>query len=72
LCDSLLFGHAFLGCDTTFKQFGKGKAMALKLLNTNVQFQRLSTVFYLPTSSIEEIDAAGESAMCIVYGVITY
>ncbi len=68
LCDSILFCHAFLGCDTTSKPFGKGKATALKLLNTNVQFQSLSKVFYLHNCSIEEIDAAGASAMCMVYG----
>jgi hypothetical protein len=28
----------------------------------------LSTFFYLPNCSIEEVDGAGESSMCIVYG----
>ncbi|EFX73920.1 hypothetical protein DAPPUDRAFT_109417 [Daphnia pulex] len=38
-----------------------------KIINPE-NLEGLLTLFYLHTSSIEEIDAAGESAMCIVYG----
>lgn len=63
----MLFCRAFLGCGTTSKP-GKGKNIPLRLQSTSIHFQSVSKTFYKPYCAIEEIDAAGESAMCIVYG----
>lgn len=68
LCSSILFCHAFLGCDTTSKPFGKGKCASLKLQNTNSDFKIVSKIFYESESTKQDIDTAGENAMCIVYG----
>lgn len=69
VCTSLLFYHSFLGCDTTSKPFKKGKAIALKLQNTNPMFKNLLTkVFYKSNSTYQEIEVAGESVMCMIYG----
>ena len=63
----ILFVHAFMGCDTTSKPFGKGKSVTLKLSNTNQDFWSLGKIFYNKNCTKNEIDAAGESAMNVVY-----
>ena len=35
ICGNILFVHAFLGCDTTSRLFGIGKAAELKLVKEN-------------------------------------
>lgn len=63
----ILFVHAFMGCDTTSKPFGKGKSVSLKLSNTNQDFWSLGKIFYNKNCTKNEIDAAGESAMNVVH-----
>jgi hypothetical protein len=67
LCSSILFCHAFLGCDTTSKPFWKRKSTTLKLQNTNSDFKILSKVFYDSDSTKQNIDSAEENVMCIIY-----
>lgn len=67
ICNVILFVHAFLGCDTTSKPFGKGKNVTLKLSSTNDVFKSLAQLFYKSNCSQNEIDVAGERAMIIVY-----
>jgi hypothetical protein len=38
VCRDLLFVHAMLGCDATSRLFGFGKAVGLKLIQTNQTF----------------------------------
>jgi len=40
VCGFVLFVHAKLGCDTTSRLFGFGKAVALKKMRSNKAFQR--------------------------------
>lgn len=67
-CSSLLFAHAFLGCDTTSKPFGIGKSASLKLICENVAFKGLAKTFYGPNSTSQDIQDAGEKAMIMIYG----
>ena len=67
-CKLLLFAHAFLGCDTTSKRYGVGKATGLKLIRDNEDFKMMAETFFNKISSVEDIDRAGERAMVIVYG----
>ncbi len=46
ICDDILFAHAFVGCDTTSKPFGIGKAITLKLLSTKPDFKNYAIFFY--------------------------
>ncbi len=67
VCDSMLFVHAFLGCDTTSHIHGFGKAVALKMIRTNTNFQEQAKIFENPNSSKAEIISAGEKAMVLLY-----
>ena len=45
ICGNILFVHAFLGCDTTSRLFGIGKAAGLKLVKENEIFREQAEVF---------------------------
>ena len=47
----IFFIHAASGCDTTSAVYRKGKADALKTLESNEELQRQIGVFYIKTSS---------------------
>ena len=68
ICDNILFGHAFVGCDTTSKPFGIGKTVTLKLLSTKPDFKNYASVFYKEDCQTALIDENGEKAMILVYG----
>lgn len=68
LCQSILFAHAILGCDTTSRVFGFGKAVGLKLLQKNKTFIEQAKVFNRKGCSQAEIVAAGEKALLCLYG----
>lgn len=63
----LLFCHALLGCDTTSRLYGIGKAAALKKLQDE-EFSKVADVFLNPSSSKHEVIEAGEKALLIIYG----
>ena len=63
ICDNLLFAHALLGCDTTSRVFGIGKAEALKKLRTNAFLREKADVFQDPHATPEDIRIAGENAL---------
>ena len=63
----ILFIHAASGCDTTSAIYRKGKAAALKTLESHEELQRQIGVFYIKTSSCEEISSAGESYLAALY-----
>jgi hypothetical protein len=64
--NNILFAHAILGCDTTSKPYGVGKAKSLKLLSTSTTFQMMAAKFYEQDATIGVIKKAGEVAM--IYG----
>ena len=66
ICGNILFVHAFLGCDTTSRLFGIGKAAGLKLVKENEIFREQAEVFRSVKSSKDQVIAAGEKAMTIV------
>ena len=45
ICGNILFEHAFLGCDTTSRLFGIGKAAGLKLVKENETFREQAEMF---------------------------
>ena len=66
ICRNILFVHAFLGCDTTSRLFGIGKAAGLKLVKENEAFREQAKVFRSVNSSKDQVIAAAQKAMTIV------
>ena len=64
---SLLFLHAWSGCDTTSAIFGYGKASILKKFTSSEKFQNLSKVFYLHDAGHILISHAGIQIFSILY-----
>lgn len=59
----------YTGCDTTSRLHGLGKGTALAKLHYGDQaFKAVSDVFYNSKDIPAQVYAAGESAMCILYG----
>ncbi|CAH3149612.1 unnamed protein product, partial [Porites lobata] len=67
LCLLLPFVHAVSGSDTTSRLYGVGKGAALRKLRSDSAFKEAAYVF-TRQSSLEEIVAAGEKALCCLYG----
>ena len=62
----ILFLHAFSGCDTTSRIFIKDKYPVLKL-HDDKRFQQVADIFMDPASSKENVVAAGETGMILLY-----
>ena len=67
LCNSILFLHSFLGCDTTSRVFGIGKGIAVKKFKDSQFLQDQASVFNSVETSVEEIAKAGENALVCLY-----
>jgi len=67
VCRNILFVHAVLGCDTTSAVYGLGKGAALKALMCNTQFHRQAEIFASQESAKEQVIAAGETALVLLY-----
>jgi hypothetical protein len=67
LCASLLFGHAFLGCDTTSRIYHAGKGTIINILKTNPLMQRVAEVFTARDQTHEAVELAGEEAMVSIF-----
>ena len=65
LSRSLLFLHAFSGCDTTSRPYGIGKVSVLKKYG---ELTWCCSIFISPSSSKAVIEKAGEDALLIIYG----
>ena len=64
----IFFVHAILGCDTTSRLHGLGKASALKMVTKNEQFLRLTHLFCGDAeTSKEAIVRAGEDVLVYLY-----
>ena len=68
-CSNILFVHAFLGCDTTSRVNGIGKAQSMKQFKNSQQFGSQAKVFNSDASNIskDELVAAGERALLYLY-----
>ena len=66
-CKYTLFQHAFLGCSITSRLFGIGKGAILKKFKANSALQQAAAVFDSTSSTLGEIDSAGEKAMVAIY-----
>ena len=67
ICNHILFLHSILGCDTTSRLHGLGKGNALKKFREQRCFVELARAFYSQFSLKEDIIAAGEEALIILY-----
>ena len=67
VCKNILFVHAFLGCDTTSRVFGVGKAAGLKLIKDNQQFHSQAETFQSTDTTKDNSIAAGEKAMVVLH-----
>jgi len=60
ICQSLLFLHAFTGCDTTSRIFGIGKKSALqKLITCDPVLQSFANIFSTPGQDMNVIVDSG-------------
>lgn len=64
---NILFVHAILGCDTTSRVFGLGKALSMRMIQQKNLFEEQARVFLNSESTREEVIAAGEKAMVLLY-----
>ena len=67
VCESILFIHAILGCDTTSSLYEIGKGLSLKAFMHKEQFKQQEITFSNELSSKEQIVTAGEIALPILY-----
>ena len=67
VCNSVLFIHAILWCDTTYGIYGIGKKAALKLASTSSPFRGYAQVFNDPQASNADLISAGEYALVALY-----
>lgn len=67
VCSNILFLHAVLGCDTTSRLFGHGKALALTLVKTSKPFAMAAEMFSQLGASKDDIIQAGEKAVLTIY-----
>ena len=69
VCSSLLFLHAFTGCNTTSAFLGIGKKLGLhKILKGDSVLDSCAKMFSTPKKSIAEIEDAGYKAMVALFG----
>lgn len=64
---NILFLHAILGCDTTSRIFGIGKAVALTLMKEDSNFREQAEVFYNSNSTKDAVVQAGEKALVCIF-----
>lgn len=68
---SILFAHAFTGCDTVSAIFGKGKKKLLDLIIKKNELMQDVEQFYNSCATAENIQKAGERLMLSLYGQFT-
>ena len=67
VCRNILFIHAVLGCDTTSRLYGLGKAASLKKFTSSTHFQTQSRQFLAEGTSPDVVESAGEKALVSLY-----
>ena len=65
--NNLLFAHATLGCDTTYRVFIMGKGLALKHIRSDNHFITQGEMFLQENATVAGISSAGEAALLCLY-----
>ncbi|KAL1446642.1 hypothetical protein WDU94_013905, partial [Cyamophila willieti] len=65
---TILFTHAFTGCDTTSALFGQGKTKITTLLSKNESLTEQVEVFLRPNSTPEVVKESGIKCFVALYG----
>lgn len=68
VCEALLGMHALTGCDSTSAFFGKGKKLALTLLQQNPKFAVTLAQLASAYDAIPEVIAGCQEFVCRLYG----
>ena len=63
----MLFAHAILGCDTTYRVFSMGKGLVLKHIRFDKHFITQAEVFLQEHATLADISSAGEAALVCLY-----
>ena len=64
---NVLFSHSLLGCDTTSRLYGIGKAKALSKIKMNSFFVHQAQVFMKSNSEKAAVIEAGDHALVAIY-----
>ncbi|KAK3750312.1 hypothetical protein QZH41_001772 [Actinostola sp. cb2023] len=69
ICSNILFIHTLLGCDTTSRIHGLGKATGLKKFKASAYFKDQARLFSGDANAVskEDVIAAGERALVCLY-----
>ena len=69
MCSNILFIHALLGCDTTSRIHGLGKATGLNKFKASAYFKDQARLFSGDANAVskEDVIAAGERALVCLY-----
>ena len=59
--------HAILGCDTTSRLYGLGKALSLKRITSSSLFRDNARQFSKQDATIDEVVDAGDAALVCLY-----
>ena len=68
MVDHLLFLHAATGCDTTSAVYRKGKRVPFRKLKDHPALCAMVQVFNDEQASSDDVAAASEAFLCVVYG----
>ena len=63
ICNSVLFLHAILGCNTTSHLYGIGKGASLKKFKSSLHFREKAKVFNANSATHMDIAATGEEVL---------
>lgn len=64
---SILFAHAFAGCDSTSAIYGKSKKEIITLVKSNADLQKAISIFYKPLQNANDIYAVAEKVIMKLY-----
>ena len=67
VCNNMLFAHAILGCDTTFRSFSIGKGLALTHIRSDNHFITQAEIFLQENATLADISSAGEASLVCMY-----
>ena len=67
VCHNMLFAHAILGCDPTYRVFSREKGLALKHIRSDKHFITQAEVFLQENATLADISSAGEAAPVRLY-----
>ena len=67
VCNNMVFVHAILGCDTTYRVFSMGKGLALKHIRSDNHFITQAEIVLQENATLADISSAGEAALVCLY-----